>query len=67
MVRLGWLDRPEAFVVPDIDDYAGNLREWEANGGIAIRFSKELESHGFKVINRLDTLLDMFDKNGELI
>lgn len=50
-----------------IDDFAGNLREWEANGGIAIRFSKELESHGYKVINRLDAILDMFDDNGELI
>ena len=50
-----------------IDDFAGNLKEWEANGGIAIRFSKELESHGYKVINRLDTILDMFDENGDLI
>ena len=48
-----------------IDDYAGNLKEWEANGGIAIRFSKELESHGYKVINRLDMILDMFDENGD--
>lgn len=50
-----------------VDDYAGNLKEWKANGGIAIRFSKELESHGYKVINRLDSLLDMFDENGDLI
>ena len=50
-----------------VDDYAGNLKEWEENGGIAIRFSKELESHGFRVVNRLDTLLDMFDEKGELI
>ncbi len=48
-----------------VDDYAGNLKEWEENGGIAIRFSKELESHGFRVINRLDSLLDMFDENGD--
>lgn len=50
-----------------VDDFAGNLKEWEQTGGIAIRFSKELESHGYKVINRLDTLLDIFDKNGDLI
>ena len=50
-----------------VDDYAGNLKEWKAQGGIPIRFSKELESHGYRVINRLDSLLDMFDENGDLI
>ncbi len=49
-----------------VDDFSGNLKEWEDTGGIAIRFSKELESHGYKVINRLDMLLDIFDKNGVL-
>lgn len=49
-----------------VDDYSGNLIEWEDNGGIAIRFSKELESHGFKVLNKLDELLNMFDKEGNL-
>ena len=48
-----------------VDDYAGNLQEWEESGGIAVRFSKELESHGYKVVNRLDMLIDMFDENGE--
>lgn len=50
-----------------VDDYSGNLIEWEDNGGIAIRFSKELEVGRFKVINRLDCLIDMFNDNGELI
>jgi hypothetical protein len=50
-----------------VDDYSGNLREWEENGGIAVRFSKEMESHGYKVIDKLDQLLDMFDENGELL
>ena len=49
-----------------VDDYSGNLREWEKNGGISVRFSKELESSGFKVINRLDSLLNIFDENGDL-
>lgn len=49
-----------------IDDYSGNLTEWEDNGGIAIRFSKDLESHGFKVLNKLDELLNMFDEEGNL-
>jgi hypothetical protein len=50
-----------------VDDFAGNLEEWEATGGIPVRFSKDLESHGFKVINRLDKLIDMFDENGDEI
>ena len=32
-----------------VDDYSGNLKEWEDNGGIAVRFSKELDSKGFKI------------------
>lgn len=43
-----------------VDDYAGNLREWEKEGGIGVRFSLDLESKGFKVINKLDQLLDIF-------
>lgn len=50
-----------------VDDFAGNLKEWQEAGGISIRFSKELESHGYKVLNRLDALLDMFDENGDEI
>lgn len=50
-----------------VDDFSGNLKEWEEAGGIPIRFSKELESKGYKVINRLDSLLDMFDENGDEI
>ncbi len=43
-----------------VDDYAGNLREWEKEGGIPIRFSTKLNGKGFQVIDRLDTLIDMF-------
>jgi hypothetical protein len=50
-----------------VDDFAGNLEEWEEAGGIAVRFSKELESHGFKVIDRLDKLLNLFDEDGNEI
>lgn len=49
-----------------IDDYAGNLREWREAGGIPIRFSKEMESHGYIVIDRLDKILDIFDSKGEI-
>lgn len=44
-----------------VDDYSGNLKEWEDNGGVAVRFSKDLDSHGFKIINKLDQLIDMFE------
>jgi len=50
-----------------VDDFSGNLKEWQEAGGIAVRFSKELESKGYKVLNRLDTLLEMFDENGDEI
>jgi len=47
-----------------VDDFSSNLREWQEAGGIPVRFNTELESKGFKVINRLDALLDMFDEDG---
>ena len=50
-----------------VDDFNGNLDEWASTGGIAVRFSKDLESHGHKVINKLDKLLEMFDENGDEI
>ncbi len=43
-----------------IDDYSNNLKEWEEEGGIPIKFSKDLKSSDYKVINKLDMLLDMF-------
>ena len=42
-----------------IDDYSGNLREWENEGGIGIRFSTKLNGKGFRVIDKLDQILDM--------
>ena len=49
-----------------VDDYSGNLTEWEKCGGISVRFSKELESKGFLVINKLDELINL-DFEGENI
>ena len=43
-----------------VDDYAGNLREWEESGGIGVRFSTKLNGKGFKVIDNLEELLKMF-------
>lgn len=42
-----------------IDDYAGNLREWEAANVIGVRFSTKLNGKGFRVIDRLDKILDL--------
>ena len=42
-----------------IDDYKGNLVEWEKSGGIGVRFNTELEANGFTVIDRLDKIIDI--------
>lgn len=44
-----------------VDDYAGNLREWEKEGGIPVRFNIKRNGKGFKVISKLDELIDIFD------
>ena len=43
-----------------VDDYAGNLREWQAEEGIPIRFNTKGNGKDFKVITKLDELIDMF-------
>ena len=44
-----------------IDDYSGNLKEWEQAGGIGIQFSTDLtKDKGFKVIDKLDKIIDMY-------
>ena len=43
-----------------VDDYSGNLREWEQEKGISIRFNVNKESEGFTVIDSLDEIIDMF-------
>lgn len=42
-----------------VDDYCGNLREWQEAGGISIHFSVDLEDKGFPVVDHLDQLLDI--------
>ena len=42
-----------------VDDYAGNLREWEAAGGIGVRFSTKKNGKGFYVVDKLDQILDL--------
>ena len=44
-----------------IDDYSGNLKEWEQAGGIGIQFSTDLnKDKGFKLIDKLDKIIDMY-------
>jgi hypothetical protein len=42
-----------------VDDYSGNLKEWQESGGIAVKFVKELENGKYTEITSLDELLDM--------
>ena len=43
-----------------VDDFSGNLREWEKEGGIGVKFTKIKEECEFKNIQSLDELLEMF-------
>ena len=44
-----------------VDDYSGNLKEWESEGGIGIQFSRDLtKDKGFPIIDKLDKIIDMF-------
>ena len=43
-----------------IDDYAGNLRQWQQDGGIPVRFSQKNNGKGYRVLNKLDQIIDMF-------
>lgn len=42
-----------------VDDYAGNLREWESAKGIGIRFSTKKNGKGFIAIDKLDQILEL--------
>ncbi len=43
-----------------IDDYTKNLEEWASEGGIPVKFSPQLSSKGFTVIDKLDKIIEMF-------
>lgn len=43
-----------------VDDYPENLREWERDGGISVRFDLDMDGKGFPVICKLDELVEMF-------
>lgn len=44
-----------------VDDFPGNLIEWEKSGGIGVKFSETLDKNDFIRINDLKMLLDMFE------
>ena len=43
-----------------IDDYSGNLKEWEKEKGIPIKFSLTNEKKEFPVVSDLAQIIDMF-------
>lgn len=42
-----------------VDDYSGNLKEWQESGGIAVKFVKDIENGKYTEITSLDELLNM--------
>ena len=42
-----------------VDDYSGNLKEWQESGGIAVKFVKDIENGKYPEITSLDELLNM--------
>lgn len=45
-----------------IDDYSGNIKEWQKKLGIGIKFVKELENGDYPEITRLSEVIDMFNQ-----
>ncbi len=44
-----------------IDDYSGNIKEWQKKLGIGIKFVKELEGSDYPEITHLSKVIDMFN------
>lgn len=45
-----------------IDDYSGNIKEWQKKLGIGIKFVKELEGSDYPEITHLSEVVDMFNQ-----
>lgn len=45
-----------------IDDYSGNIKEWQKKLGIGIKFVKELEHGDYPEITHLSEVIDMFNQ-----
>ena len=44
-----------------IDDYSGNIKEWQKKLGIGIKFVKKLEGSQYPEITHLSEVIDMFN------
>lgn len=45
-----------------IDDYSGNLKEWQKKLGIGIKFVKTLENSDYPELTHLSQVIDMFNQ-----
>ncbi len=45
-----------------IDDFSGNIKEWQKKLGIGIKFVKELEGSDYPEITHLSEVIDMFNQ-----
>ncbi len=45
-----------------IDDYSGNVKQWQKKLGIGIKFVKEEENSDYPEITRLSEVIDMFNQ-----
>ena len=45
-----------------IDDYSGNIKEWQKKLGIGIKFVRELEGSDYPEITHLSEVIDMFNQ-----
>ena len=45
-----------------IDDYSGNIKEWQKKLGIGIKFVKEKENGDYPEITHLSEVIDMFNQ-----
>lgn len=45
-----------------IDDYSGNVKQWQKKLGIGIKFVKEKENGDYPEITRLSEIIDMFNQ-----
>ena len=43
-----------------VDDYGGNLKEWEEHGGISVKFSLKDKKYDYVSIKSLDELIELY-------
>lgn len=45
-----------------VDDYAGNLRVWEQAGGVGIKYTDEVETREFVIVQSLDQIPEVVQR-----